>query len=52
MDEQQAGYVAEFIQRCIALDPDDRPSAQDLLQDEWFEGADGGGVLPLSSSKS
>ena len=27
-----------FLDRCMKLDPRDRPSAQDLLQDQWLSG--------------
>ena len=28
----------DFLDRFMKLDPRDRPSAQDLLQDQWFSG--------------
>lgn len=28
----------DFLSRCMKLDPRDRPSAQDLLQDRWLSG--------------
>lgn len=32
--------AAEFIRRCIRLNPQDRPSAEELLQDPWFDGVE------------
>ena len=28
--------AAAFIRKCLAIDPSSRPSASELLQDEWF----------------
>ena len=30
--------AVDFLDRLMKLDPRDRPSAQDLLQDQWFSG--------------
>ncbi|KAK0495541.1 kinase-like protein [Armillaria luteobubalina] len=35
----QAKEDVRFMRRCLRLDPADRASAKELLQDEWFEGA-------------
>ncbi|GJE96970.1 kinase-like protein [Phanerochaete sordida] len=31
--------TARFLHRCLCLNPADRPSAEDLLRDPWFEAA-------------
>ncbi|PBK65667.1 kinase-like protein [Armillaria solidipes] len=33
----KAKEVVRFMRRCLRLDPADRASAKELLQDEWFE---------------
>ncbi|SJL03905.1 uncharacterized protein ARMOST_07262 [Armillaria ostoyae] len=35
----KAKEVVRFMRRCLRLDPEDRASAKELLQDEWFEDA-------------
>ncbi|THH21556.1 hypothetical protein EW146_g10 [Bondarzewia mesenterica] len=32
--------AAEFIRACLCLDPDDRPSAEQLLRHQWMKGAE------------
>ncbi|KAJ7167949.1 kinase-like protein [Mycena filopes] len=32
--------MANFMRRCLRLNPDDRATAEELLQDPWLEGAD------------
>jgi serine/threonine-protein kinase SRPK3 len=36
LDEAQIAPAAAFIQRCLTIDPDVRPSALELLNDEWL----------------
>jgi len=36
MSEEEAKAAATFLRRCITLDPQARPSAEDLLQDPWL----------------
>ncbi|KAJ3563528.1 hypothetical protein NP233_g8883 [Leucocoprinus birnbaumii] len=36
MDEDEVPKTATFLRKCLALDPKLRPSAQDLLKDDWF----------------
>lgn len=36
----QIHSTAMFLHRCLCLNPDDRPSAEDLLRDPWFEGVE------------
>jgi serine/threonine protein kinase len=31
--------IAKFMHRCLRLNPDDRATAEELLQDPWLEGA-------------
>ena len=33
---EQIEPAAQFIRKCIRLNPEDRPSAQDLLSDDWL----------------
>ncbi|KAJ7115880.1 kinase-like domain-containing protein [Mycena epipterygia] len=33
--------MAKLMRRCLRLNPDDRATADDLLQDPWLEGVDG-----------
>lgn len=32
--------MANLMRRCLALDPNDRASAEELLVDPWFRGVD------------
>lgn len=34
---EQIEPAAQFIRKCIRLNPEDRPSAQDLLMDDWLD---------------
>ena len=34
--EQDIPPLARFLRRCFALDPGSRPSAQELLEDDWL----------------
>ena len=36
LPEEQIVPAAKFIRKCIALDPQHRPTAEALLADEWF----------------
>ncbi|KAJ7083288.1 kinase-like protein [Mycena belliarum] len=36
----EVSAMAEFMHRCLRLDPDERATADELLQDPWLEGAD------------
>jgi serine/threonine-protein kinase SRPK3 len=36
VDEEQIAPAATFIRRCLTIDPDVRPSALELLNDEWL----------------
>lgn len=36
-DEELLKEDRDFIVRMMTLDPRDRPTAKDLLQDEWFK---------------
>lgn len=36
--KDSAGPVIAFIKRMMNMDPKDRPSAAELLQDEWITG--------------
>ncbi|KAF8644875.1 hypothetical protein AX16_008221 [Volvariella volvacea WC 439] len=38
--EEDIVDTARFIKRCIRLNPEDRPSAEELLQDPWFDGVE------------
>jgi serine/threonine protein kinase len=33
--------IAAFISRCLRLNPNDRPTAHQLLADPWFDDMDG-----------
>ena len=35
-EQEMSGEDKEFILRIMKLDPRDRPSARELLQDKWF----------------
>jgi serine/threonine protein kinase len=37
--EEDIGPAAVFIRRCLTLDPLERPSASELLEDEWLRDA-------------
>jgi serine/threonine-protein kinase SRPK3 len=39
MSEEDVISTAAFMQRCLQLDPTNRPSADELLKDPWFIGA-------------
>ena len=32
--------TAELIEECLRLDPNDRPTADELLEDPWFDGVE------------
>lgn len=32
--------TANFMRRCLRLDPEDMPSTKELLSDPWFDGVD------------
>jgi serine/threonine-protein kinase SRPK3 len=36
IDDKDIAPAATFIRRCLTIDPSVRPSASELLQDEWF----------------
>lgn len=36
VDEELLKEDRDFIMKMMKLDPRDRPTAKDLLQDEWF----------------
>ena len=36
MDE--AASAAAFMRRCLTIDPSERPTAVELLEDKWLEG--------------
>jgi serine/threonine-protein kinase SRPK3 len=38
VDEAQIAPAATFIRRCLTIDPNVRPSALELLDDEWLRG--------------
>ena len=35
-EEQDIIGVADFMRRCLTIDPELRPSAQELLKDKWL----------------
>jgi serine/threonine-protein kinase SRPK3 len=39
MDEQDIRPTAAFIRRCLTIDPNQRPTALELLDDEWLKDA-------------
>jgi serine/threonine protein kinase len=39
-DQTQCTLFGNFLRRCLRLDPTNRPSAKELLDDPWFEGVD------------
>lgn len=39
-DASDLQAAAAFIRRCMAIDPSARPSAEDLLQDDWLKDLD------------
>ncbi|ERT00196.1 hypothetical protein HMPREF1624_03567 [Sporothrix schenckii ATCC 58251] len=41
MTNAQAHQVQQVIRRMLQYDPKERPTAQELLQDPWFEDEDG-----------
>ncbi|KAJ7102514.1 kinase-like protein [Mycena belliarum] len=40
MPEPEVNGMAFFIRRCLCLNPDERPTAEELLQDPWLAGVD------------
>ncbi|KAI9058645.1 kinase-like protein [Trametes sanguinea] len=36
MSSQDIAAIARFLRRCFTIDPQRRPTASELLQDEWF----------------
>ena len=36
LPEEEIGPAARFIRKCIRLDPQNRPSAEQLVRDDWF----------------
>jgi serine/threonine-protein kinase SRPK3 len=39
LDEQEIPPIAAFIRRCLTIDPSARPTALELLDDEWLKDA-------------
>lgn len=39
LDEKEISPAAAFIRKCLTIDPSARPSALDLLGDEWLKDA-------------
>ena len=37
MVESMSSELQEFVQRCLAIDPEDRPSAEELLNDKFLD---------------
>ena len=40
MDEKDIPHAATFIRRCLTIDPRARPTALELLDDEWLPGGE------------
>ncbi|KAJ7067380.1 kinase-like protein, partial [Mycena amicta] len=40
ISDDDGSALAQFMRRWLRLNPDDRATAEELLQDPWFEGAD------------
>ncbi|KAJ3980475.1 kinase-like protein [Lentinula detonsa] len=40
LSEEEVALLAKFLRRCLQLDPLNRPSAKELLEDPWFDGVD------------
>lgn len=36
VEDKDIGPIAAFMRRCLTIDPSVRPSASELLQDEWL----------------
>lgn len=36
LDEDEIPGAVDFIQKCLTLDPKLRPTAQELLKDDWL----------------
>ncbi len=39
LEEEDVLATATFMQRCLRLDPKNRATAEELLQDTWWQGA-------------
>ena len=39
LNEEDIGPTAVFMRRCLTIDPASRPSALELLEDEWLKDA-------------
>lgn len=39
MDEKDIAPAAAFIRKCLTIDPHERPTALELLEDEWLKNA-------------
>ena len=37
VNDEEALALTNFVERCLQLDPGDRPTANDLLSDPWFD---------------
>ena len=40
ISDEDATATANLIERCVHLDPADRPAAAELLSDPWFDGVE------------
>jgi serine/threonine protein kinase len=38
--EEEAAATASFVERCLRLNPEHRPTAAELLTDSWFDGVE------------
>ena len=39
LKREEVGPAAAFIRRCLVIDPVARPTAKELLEDEWLRDA-------------
>lgn len=40
LDQADVEATAALIMRCLRLQPENRPSAEELLKDPWFSGVE------------